>query len=117
MLPPQINQQTQNGWKKKEYLCDSGSATGRRRSILGTIAVTAALNQGVPAVTFLKDRTARRLRGRFSNPTRRRAKLRQLQERLQRHWQQPLPERGKWLRQVETGHFAYYAVAKTAGRS
>jgi RNA-directed DNA polymerase len=35
-----------------------------------------------------------------------RAKLKQMRQR--RH--QPIPEQGKWLKQVLTGYFAYYAV-------
>jgi len=39
-----------------------------------------------------------------------RAKLREVKEQLQRRRHQPIPEQGKWLRQVVMGHFAYYAV-------
>ena len=39
-----------------------------------------------------------------------RAKLKELKGQLQRRRHQPIPEQGKWLRQVLTGHFAYYAV-------
>jgi len=39
-----------------------------------------------------------------------RAKLKEVKEQLQRRRHQPIPEQGQWLRQVVTGHFAYYAV-------
>ena len=31
------------------------------------------------------------------------------------HWS--IPEQGKWLRQIVTGHFAYHAVPTNTGRS
>src|SRR5260370_16627029 len=37
-------------------------------------------------------------------------KLRDLKAELLRRMHQPIPEQGKWLRQVVAGHFAYYAV-------
>jgi len=39
-----------------------------------------------------------------------RAKLKEVKEQLRRRRHQPIPEQRKWLRQVVTGHFAYYAV-------
>ena len=39
-----------------------------------------------------------------------RAKLREIKEELRRRMHWPLPEQGKWLRQVVSGHFAYFAV-------
>jgi RNA-directed DNA polymerase len=39
-----------------------------------------------------------------------RAKLKEVKEQLQRRRHEPIPEQGRWLRQVVTGHFAYYAV-------
>ena len=39
-----------------------------------------------------------------------RAKLKDIKEELRRRMHQPIPEPGKWLKQVVTGHFAYYAV-------
>ena len=52
--------------------------------------------------TFLIHRETRR--------DRMRAKLGEVKEQLQRRRHQPIPEQGRWLRQVVTGHFAYYAV-------
>src|SRR5215471_457765 len=52
--------------------------------------------------TFLVHRKTRRDRVR--------AKLEEVKEQLQRRRHQPIPEQGEWLRQVVTGHFAYYAV-------
>ena len=45
-----------------------------------------------------------------------RAKLREIKEEMRRRMHQPIPEQGKWLRQVVTGFFAYHAVP-TNGRS
>ena len=39
-----------------------------------------------------------------------RAKLQEIKGELWRRMHQPIPEQGEWLRQVVTGHFAYYAV-------
>jgi len=52
--------------------------------------------------TFLLQRKTRR--------DRMRAKLEEVKEQLRRRWHQPIPEQGKWLGQVVTGHFAYYGV-------
>ena len=54
-------------------------------------------------------------RGRFQlqRKTRRdrmRAKLQDIKVELRRRMHWPIPEQGKWLRQVVTGHFAYFAV-------
>jgi RNA-directed DNA polymerase len=38
------------------------------------------------------------------------AKLKEVKEQLRRRRHQPIPEQGKSLRQVVTGHFVYYAV-------
>ena len=39
-----------------------------------------------------------------------RAKLKEIKEEMRRRRHQPIPEQGKWLRQVVTGFFAYHAV-------
>jgi RNA-directed DNA polymerase len=39
-----------------------------------------------------------------------RATLREIKEELQRRMHSPIPEQGRWLRQVVTGYFAYHAV-------
>jgi RNA-directed DNA polymerase len=39
-----------------------------------------------------------------------RAKLKEIKEALRRRMHSPIPEQGKWLRQVVTGFFAYHAV-------
>jgi RNA-directed DNA polymerase len=41
---------------------------------------------------------------------RRRAKLRGIKAELRRRMHWPIPEQGKWMKQVVTGHFACYAV-------
>jgi RNA-directed DNA polymerase len=55
------------------------------------------------------------LRGKFllkrkTRSDRLRAKLREVKEELRRRRHQPIPEQGKWLRQVVRGYFAYHAV-------
>ena len=62
--------------------------------------------------TYICGRT-RRGRFQLQRKTRRdrlRAKLREVKEELRRRMHQPIPVQGHWLRQVVTGHFAYYAV-------
>jgi hypothetical protein len=39
-----------------------------------------------------------------------RAKLREVKEELRRRMHEPIPEQGKWLRQVVAGFFNYHAV-------
>jgi RNA-directed DNA polymerase len=39
-----------------------------------------------------------------------RAKLKDIKAELRRRMHWPVPEQGRWLRQVVSGHFAYYAV-------
>ena len=51
---------------------------------------------------FLLDRKTRR--------DRLRTKLQDIKAELRRRMHQPIPVQGKWLRQIITGHFAYYAV-------
>ncbi len=65
-----------------------------------------------PTLPFIsgKSRKGKFLIHRETRRDRMRAKLKELKEQLQRCRHQPIPEQGKWLRQVVTGHFAYYAV-------
>jgi RNA-directed DNA polymerase len=62
--------------------------------------------------TFIsgKSRKGKFLIHRETRRDRMRAKLKELKEQLQQRRHQSIPEQGKWLRQVVTGHFAYYAV-------
>jgi group II intron reverse transcriptase/maturase len=62
--------------------------------------------------TFIcgKSRKGKFLIHRETRRDRMRAKLKEVKEQLQRRRHQPIPEQGRWLRQVVTGHFAYYAV-------
>jgi len=62
--------------------------------------------------TFIcgKSRKGKFLVRRKTRRDRMRAKLGEVKEQLQRCRHQPIPEQGEWLRQVVTGHFAYYAV-------
>ncbi|MGH8256392.1 MAG: group II intron reverse transcriptase/maturase, partial [Steroidobacteraceae bacterium] len=63
-------------------------------------------------LTFIcgKSRRGQFLIHRKTRRDRMRAKLQDVKEQLQRRRHQPIPEQGKWLRQVVMGHFAYYAV-------
>jgi len=45
---------------------------------------------------------------------RQRAKLQEIKEELRQRMHQPIPLQGSWLKQVVTGHFAYYAVPTNA---
>jgi RNA-directed DNA polymerase len=62
--------------------------------------------------TFICGRTRR---GKFrvkrkSRRDRMRAKLRMIKEELRRRMHQPIPQQGRWLRQVVTGYLNYHAV-------
>jgi RNA-directed DNA polymerase len=57
--------------------------------------------------------TARRGGFQIQRKTRRdrmRARLKAVKEELRRRMHQPIPEHGRWLRQVVTGYFAYHGV-------
>ena len=62
--------------------------------------------------TFIcgKSRQGRFQLQRKTRRDRMRAKLKDIKVELRRRMHWPIPEQGKWLRQVVTGHFAYYAV-------
>src|SRR5437660_1853668 len=47
---------------------------------------------------------------RKTRPDRMRAKLQEIKEELRLRMHQPIPDQGRWLRQVVTGFFAYHAV-------
>ncbi len=62
--------------------------------------------------TFIcgKSRAGKFLVKRKSRRDRMRAKLKEVKTELQRRMHQPLPEQGRWLKQVVTGFFNYHAV-------
>ena len=68
--------------------------------------------------TFIcgKSRQGKFLLCRKTRLDRMRAKLREIKEELRRRMHQPVPEQGRWLRQVVTGFFNYHAVP-TNGRA
>jgi len=68
--------------------------------------------------TFIcgKSRKGRFQLRRKTRSDRMRAKLKDIKAELRRRMHWPIPEQGKWLRQVVTGHFGYYAVP-TNGRA
>lgn len=63
-----------------------------------------------------KSRRGRFLVKRKTRRDRMRAKLREIKEEMRRRMHWPIPEQGRWLRQVVTGFFAYHAVP-TNGRA
>jgi hypothetical protein len=62
--------------------------------------------------TFIcsESRQGRFLLKRKSRRDRVRAKLREVKDELRRRMHQPIPEQGRWLKQVVAGFFAYHAV-------
>jgi len=62
--------------------------------------------------TFIcgKSKRGKFLLRRKSRADRMRAKIREVKAQLQRRMHQPIPEQGKWLRQVVAGYFNYHAV-------
>ena len=62
--------------------------------------------------TFIcgKTRAGKFLVKRKSRRDRMRAKLKEVKAELQRRMHQPIPEQGRWLKQVVTGFFNYHAV-------
>src|SRR5258706_1476528 len=62
--------------------------------------------------TFIcgKSRRGNFLLQRKTRGDRMRAKLQDIKAELQHRMHWPIPEQGEWLRQVVTGHFAYFAV-------
>src|SRR5439155_21377238 len=62
--------------------------------------------------TFIcgKTRAGKFLVKRNSRRDRMRAKLKEVKAELQRRMHRPIPEQGRWLKQVATGFFNYHAV-------
>ena len=83
------------------------AATNRSRRGLGKPETFAFLG-----FTFIcgKSRQGRFLLQRKTRGDRMRAKLQDIKAELQHRMHWPIPEQGEWLRQVVTGHFAYFAV-------
>jgi group II intron reverse transcriptase/maturase len=83
------------------------AATNRKRRGLGKPETFKFLG-----FTFIcgTSRRGRFLLKRKSRGDRMRVKLHEIKEELRRRMHQPIPEQGKWLRQVVTGFFAYHAV-------
>jgi len=89
------------------------AATDRKRRGLGKPETFAFLG-----FTFIcgRSRGGNFLLQRKTRRDRMRDKLKEVKAELQRRMHQPIPNQGRWLRQVVTGHFAYYAVP-TNGRA
>jgi RNA-directed DNA polymerase len=66
--------------------------------------------------TFIcgKSRNGRFQLQRKTRGDRMRTKLRNIKEELWRRLHWPIPEQGKWLKQIVSGHFAYFAVPTNA---
>ena len=63
--------------------------------------------------TFICGRSMRGNKFQIHRRTRRdrmRAKLKEIKEELRKRMHQPIPEQGRWLRQVVAGYFNYHAV-------
>ncbi len=94
---------------EKTRLIEFGRYAAERRARRGL---------GKPATfTFLgftficgKSRQGKFQLKRKSRRDRLQAKLKEVKEQLRRRLHQPIPEQGRWLRQVVTGFFAYHAV-------
>ena len=91
------------GWKR----FDSRAATERKQcglgkpetfNFLGFTLICGKSRRG----SFLIHRKTRR--------DRMKAKLKEIKGELRRRMHRPIPEQGKWLKQVTTGFFAYHAV-------
>jgi RNA-directed DNA polymerase len=83
------------------------AAAGRKRRGIGRPETFAFLG-----FTFICGKS-RRGAFQLQRKTRRdrvRAKLQEIKAELRQRMHQPIPSQGHWLRQVVTGHFAYYAV-------
>lgn len=89
------------------------AAADRKRRGLGKPETFAFLG-----FTFIcgRSRRGRFLLVRKTRRDRMQTKLRSIKEELRRRMHWPIPEQGRWLRQVVTGHFAYFAVP-TNGRA
>jgi RNA-directed DNA polymerase len=83
------------------------AASNRERRGLGRTETFSFLG-----FTFVcgKSRQGKFLIKRKSRSDRIRAKLKDTKEELRRRMHQPIPEQGKWLRQVMTGFYNYHAV-------
>jgi RNA-directed DNA polymerase len=83
------------------------AATNRKKRGLGKPETFAFLG-----LTFIcgKSRKGYFQLQRKTRSDRMRAKLQDIKVELRRRMHWPIPEQGKWLRQVVSGHFAYFAV-------
>lgn len=83
------------------------AAAGRERRGLGKPETFDFLG-----FTFIcgKSRQGKFLLKRKTRHDRMKAKLKEVKGELRRRMHQPIPEQGRWLRQVVTGFFAYHAV-------
>jgi hypothetical protein len=103
--PPYLRERDANLWYAQR-LADQ-AAVNREKRGLGKPETFNFLG-----FTFIcgKSRGGRFLVHRKTRRDRMQAKLKEVKEQLRRRRHQPIPEQGKWLRQVVTGHFVYYAV-------
>ena len=82
----------------KKFWMSASSIQFTFRILLGFTFICGKSRQG----SFQLHRKTRR--------DRMRAKLKDIKAELRRRMHQPIPTQGLWLKQVVTGHFAYYAV-------
>ena len=79
---------------------ESGAGSASRRPSTSWASPSSAARRA--GADFQLQRKTRR--------DRMRAKLTEIKEELRRRMHQPIPEQGRWLRQVVTGYFNYHAV-------
>ena len=93
----------------KTRLIEFGRHAARRRTQRG-LGKPETFNFLGFTVICGKSRQGKFLIKRKTRRDRMRAKLREVKEELRRRMHQPIPQQGKWLRQVVTGYFNYHAV-------
>lgn len=94
---------------EKTRLIEFGRFAAAQRALVG-LGKPATFN--FLAFTFIcsKSRRGKFVVKRRTRRDRMQARLQEIKGELRRRLHQPIPEQGKWLRQVVTGFFAYHAV-------
>jgi retron-type reverse transcriptase len=97
------------------YVFDLWAERWRRQEARGDMIVVRYADDLVAGFEHEDDACGKSRRGAFQlqRKTRRdrmRAKLQEIKAELRQRMHQTIPDQGHWLRQVVTGHFAYYAV-------
>ena len=90
----------------------TGSKTSWRPALCGTCCLRTWRSTSPTRAALIcgKSMLGKFLLKRKTRSDRLRARLREIKEALPLRRRQPIPEQGKWLRQVVRGYFAYHAV-------